>query len=78
MQNGALASLGADYEEVGNKAADMAVQIMVGTQVSQMPVHFFDSWQAWINQAALESFEGELPEDLLSTANYVVRKGEAA
>ena len=63
---------------MGNKAADMAVQIMVGTQVSQMPVHFFDSWQAWINQAALESFEGELPEDLLSTANYVVRKGEAA
>lgn len=78
VQSGALASLGTDYEEVGNKAADMAVQIMVGTQVSQVPVHFFDSWQAWINQAALESFEGELPEELLSTANYVVRKGEAA
>lgn len=71
VQSGALASLGADYEMVGNKAADMAVQVIVGTQVSKLPVYFFDSWSTWINQAALEAYEPGLPEDFLSTANYV-------
>lgn len=78
VQSGALASLSTDYEQVGIRTADMAVQIMVGTQVSQMPVYFFDSWQTWINQAAMEGLEDELPEELLSTANYVVQKGDAA
>lgn len=73
VQGGALACLTTDYEELGNRAADMAVQVITGTQVSQLPVKFLDSWQVWINQAALESQELELPEELLSSANYVVK-----
>lgn len=71
VQSGALGALSPDYELVGNKAADMAVQVIVGTQVSQLPVHFFDSWVPWINQAALEGHEPGLSEDFLSTAHYV-------
>ncbi len=71
VQNGALAALSSDYELVGNKTADMAVQAIVGTQASQMPVYFFDSWVTWISQSALEGYEAELSEDFLSTAHYV-------
>lgn len=74
VQSGALASFSADYEEVGSRTADMAVQVMVGTQVSQMPVHFFSEWVTWINQAALENHEPTPSEDFLSAANYVARK----
>lgn len=70
VQGGALAGFGADYEQLGNKVADMAVQVMVGAQVSQTPVVFVDSWQVWINQATMEAQELALPEDLLSTALY--------
>lgn len=76
VQAGALASLSADYEEVGSRTADMAVQVMVGTQVSQLPVHFFNEWTTWINQAALADHEPALSEDFLGGANFVVRRAE--
>ncbi len=70
VQKGALAALSPDYELVGSKTADMAVKVIVGGQVSQMPVHFFDSWAAWVNQTAMEGLSADLPEDFLSTANF--------
>lgn len=70
VQSGALAALSTDYEQAGNRAADMAVQVMVGTQVSQLPVYFFDSWQPWVSLATMESLELQLPEELLSAAHY--------
>ena len=76
VQAGALASLSADYEEVGSRTADMAVQVMVGTQVSQLPVYFFSEWTTWINQAALADHEPALSEDFLGGANFVVRRAE--
>ncbi len=71
VQNGAVGCVCADYSEVGNKAADMAVKIMTGTSVSQVPVYFFDAWQTWLNPEAIASQELELPEEVLSGANYV-------
>ena len=71
VQGGALAALSPDYELIGNKTADMAVQVMVGKPVSQMSVYFFDSWVTWINQVSLEGLGADLPEDFLSTAHYV-------
>ena len=73
VQSGALACLSADYEELGNRTADMAVQVITGTQVSQLPVAFFDSWQVWINQSTLEKQKLELPEDLMNSAHYMVQ-----
>lgn len=70
VQSGAVGCVCADYSAVGNKAADMAVQVMAGTPVSQVPVYFFDSWQVWLNLEAIAAQELELPEDLLSVANY--------
>lgn len=70
VQGGAFAAFSADYEQVGNQVADMAVQVIVGKQVSQLPVVFFDSWQIWVNQSAMEALELDLPEELLSTAHY--------
>ena len=54
----------------------MAVQVMVGTQVSQLPVYFFSEWTTWINQAALADHEPALSEDFLGGANFVVRRAE--
>lgn len=70
VQGGALAAYSVDYEQAGNQAADMAVQVIVGKQVSQLPVVFFDSWQVWVNQSAMEAQELDLPEELLSAAHY--------
>ncbi len=70
VQQGAMASIGIDYTEAGNKAADMAVQLAVGKDVSQLPVHSFTSGQISVNQASIAALEATVPEDVLGTAIY--------
>lgn len=70
VQDGALAAIGIDYTELGNQNADMAVKLMEGTPVSQVPVYFFETYQTYINQDTLNAVGVTFPEDVLSTANF--------
>lgn len=70
VQDGALAAIGIDYTELGQKNADMAVELIEGKSVSQVPLFFFDTYQTYINQDTLDAVEAVFPEDVLGSANF--------
>lgn len=70
VRQGAMASVGIDYTEAGNRAADMAVQMAVGRPASGLPVYSFGSGQVSVNQDAMSALAADVPEAVLSTAIY--------
>lgn len=70
VQDGALAAIGINYEELGRQNADMAVEIMEGKAISEVPVYFFEEYETYINQTTLDAMEITMPEDVLAKANF--------
>lgn len=70
VQDGALAAIGIDYTELGNKNADMAVELIAGKPVSEVPVYFFETYQTYVNQTTLDAVGVKFPEEVLETANF--------
>lgn len=70
VRKGAMACVGIDYTEAGNRAADMAVQLAVGREASSLPVYSFGAGQVSVNQEAMAALAAEVPEAVLSTAIY--------
>lgn len=70
VQDGALAAIGIDYTELGYKNADMAVQIIEGKSVAEVPVFFFETYSTYINQTTLDAVGVTFPEDVLQTASF--------
>lgn len=70
VQQGALAGISVDYTEAGNKAADMAVQLVAGREPRDLPVYHFSNGKVSVNQATMSILEVQLPEEVLETANY--------
>lgn len=78
VQDGALAAIGIDYTELGNKNADMAVELIEGKSVSEVPVFFFETYQTYINQNTLDTLGVTFPEDVLANANFFTDQPAAA
>lgn len=70
VQSGALAAVGPDYEEMGRAGADMAVSLMAGKSVAQVPCQAWTSALVCVNQAALDSLHAAIPEDVLAEAYF--------
>ena len=70
VQQGALAGVSVDYAEVGSKCADLAVQVMAGRPVAQLPVYFFSQPQVYLNLAAQQALAVEFPAEVLDTALF--------
>lgn len=70
VQQGALAGVSVDYAEVGSKCADMAVQVMAGRPVAELPVHFFSQPEVYLNLAAQQALAVEFPAEALDTALF--------
>lgn len=70
VQDGALAAIGIDYTELGNKNADMAVELIAGKPVSEVPVFFFETYQTYVNQTTLEAVGVKFPGEVLESASY--------
>ncbi len=77
VQDGALAAIGVDYTELGYQNADMAVELMEGRAVSEVPVYYFETYSTYINQDTLDTVGVTFPEDVLSTANIFTDIGNA-
>lgn len=69
VQQGALAGVSVDYTEAGNKAADMAVQLVAGRAVAEVPVHRF-SGRVSVNQETMSALAAQVPEEVLESAAY--------
>ena len=66
---GALASMGSTGREMGVAAADMAVQLIQGQELAQVPVSTLESTDLSVNQTTLNALTGvTFPAEALQTA----------
>ena len=69
VQAGALASMGVVARDQGVQAADMAVQLIQGRELSQVPVFTFSESRVCVNQTTLAALEPlTIPAETLQTA----------
>lgn len=71
VERGALAAVSIDYTLLGYEAADMAVELMGGRELSQLPAVQLDSFQTYVNRETLKAVQTKLPDETIATANFV-------
>lgn len=73
VRNGALATYGIDYEQLGEQTGLMAVRILTeGADPATMPVEAQKTYTLTINTTAASAMGVTVPDDLLSSADEVV------
>lgn len=63
VKTGALASKGIDYEKLGYKTGELAVKILKGEKVSNMPITMLDETQTIVNEDTLNALSLKKPDD---------------
>ncbi|WP_411168462.1 ABC transporter substrate-binding protein [Clostridium sp. MB05] len=63
VKSGALACQGIDYEKLGYKTGELAVKVLNGEQVSNIPVTMLDETQIIVNEDTLKSLSIEKIND---------------
>ena len=63
VKSGALACQGIDYEKLGYKTGELAVSVLKGEQISNIPITFLDDTQIIINEDTLNALSIEKPDD---------------
>ena len=71
VDSGAFATVAISDEGIGAMSADMAVQILEGTAVADIPAVVVPASATVINNQTLEALGITLPEDVQSTATFV-------
>lgn len=73
VHDGALATVGIDYEELGRQSARMAVDVLEGKKPGDIPVAVFrDNLSTYINQKALDQIGMQLPASVKEREKLVV------
>ncbi len=68
VKRGAAAGFGFNYEDLGRQAGAMAVEILGGKAVADVPVQFAENLILAVNPAAAEKMGVTLPQELLDQA----------
>lgn len=77
VYDGAFATVGIDYEELGKETARMVDQVLKGTAIEDIPVKTFkDNLNVYINQKVLQELQITIPNDVQNN-EYLVMVGEA-
>lgn len=63
VKSGALACNGIDYEKLGYKTGELAVKVLKGEKVSNLPITMLDETQIIINEDTLKALSMEKIED---------------
>jgi putative ABC transport system substrate-binding protein len=71
VKGGAVAAYAFDYSDHGVQAGKVAVQILQGTPISQIPVQYAQNLQLSINLTAAAAMGVTIPDSLKSQANQV-------
>lgn len=66
VKDGALATIGINYEELGRETALMAVKVLAGTKVSDIPVKVFDDLDTYINTKTASQIGFEFSPEFLA------------
>ncbi|MCH5353444.1 MAG: ABC transporter substrate-binding protein [Acutalibacter sp.] len=70
VQSGALAAVSLNYAELGQQAADMAVELAAGKTVRELPVVKASAGRICFNQNTLDNLKIVFPDEILETADY--------
>lgn len=70
VEGGAFASIGVDYSELGAQNADMAIEIIEGRPINEIPVKVYTEYQTYINQATLDVLALQIPNEILEKAFF--------
>lgn len=65
---GGLATIGVDYKDLGARSGDMAIKLAGGAAISEIPVFFYDEYQAYINKTTAAAIGVEFPADVTESA----------
>lgn len=66
VKDGALATIGINYEDLGRETALMAVKVLAGTKVSDIPVKVFDDLDTYINTKTAAQIGFEFSPEFLA------------
>ncbi len=69
--DGGFATVGIDYTLLGKQTAAMAVKVLEGTPISEIPVETLSNFATVVNTTTAEAIGVTLPGDLLSSAIVV-------
>ncbi len=72
VEQGAVATKGINYFELGRKTGQMAVEVLNGKQPSEMGVEGSDNLDITINKNACEKLDLKIPENLLDDTVEVI------
>ncbi len=78
VQSGALAAVSPDYDAIGRQAADMAVELMSGKSVAEVPVAELSAHQTYFSQTTLDELKTVFPAEVLEAANFYTSTPAAA
>ena len=69
-QSGGLASIGFDYTQAGMDLADMAVALLEGRPLSEIPTRTLPASLTYINHETLDRLEKKFPEETMLGARF--------
>lgn len=72
VKDGGFATIGIKYEDLGIETANMAVKVLNGTKVSDIPVLVFDDLSTYVNTTTAEKIGVTIPQSLLDNEKTVV------
>ena len=76
VKNGALACEGLDYYKLGYKTGLMAVDILKGKDIKDIPVANLTETELTINEQIAKKLKLNIPEDILNSGN-IIKEGES-
>jgi putative ABC transport system substrate-binding protein len=74
VEQGAIATLGIDYYQLGRQTGSMAVRILNGADPAEMAVESSKELKLYINQKSASEIGLEIPADLLESADTIFKE----
>jgi putative ABC transport system substrate-binding protein len=73
VEQGAIATLGIDYYQLGKQTGSMAARILNGAKPAEMPVESSAELKLYINQKSASEIGLEIPAELLESADEIFK-----
>lgn len=71
VEQGAIATLGIDYYQLGRQTGAMAVRILKGEETADMPVESSEELKLYLNKSAADNIALTIPPELLEKADVI-------
>ena len=72
VSDGGFAAVGINYEDLGKETANMAVKILNGAAVSEVPVKYMDNFKTYINTETAASLGINIPDEIKNDSSTVL------